>query len=209
MKTSSCRLSVAGVVLASLLLSACATSPPQQPDNICSIFEEKRSWYRAARKAEARWGTPKHVSMAIIKQESSFRHDAKPPRRWLLGIIPWKRPSSAYGYAQALDGTWAQYKKSGGGWGRDRDDFDDAIDFVHWHMRQAVNRNGVKQNDAHALYLNYHEGWRGYRTKSFRKKPWLDSVARRVQRRAEQYQRQYASCQHRLKPSLFERMFWG
>jgi hypothetical protein len=147
--------------------------------------------------------------MAIIKQESSFRHNARPPRRWVLGIIPWKRPSSAYGYAQALDGTWAQYKKSAGGWGRDRDDFDDAIDFVHWHMRQAVDRNGVQRNDARALYLNYHEGWRGFRVKSYRKKPWLESVAQRVNRRAQQYQRQYASCQESLKPSLFERLFWG
>ena len=196
-------------MLVCLTLNACATSPPQRPENICSIFEEKRSWYRAARKAEARWRTSKHVGMAIINQESSFRHNAKPPRRWLLGIIPWKRPSSAYGYAQAIDGTWAQYLKDAGGWGRDRDDFADAIDFVHWHMRQTINRNGVKRNDARALYLNYHEGWRGFRAKSYRKKPWLESIAQRVQRRAQQYERQFASCRDRLKPSFFERLFWG
>ena len=41
--------------------------------------------------------------MAIIKQESSFIADAKPDRRKLLGFIPWKRKSSARGYAQAID----------------------------------------------------------------------------------------------------------
>ena len=47
---------------------ACATAPPQNVENICSIFEEKKSWYKAAKKSEARWGTPKHVQMAIIRQ---------------------------------------------------------------------------------------------------------------------------------------------
>lgn len=190
-------------------LAGCAASPPAQPGNICSIFEEHRAWYRAARKAEKRWGTPKHIAMAIINQESSFRHDARPPRRWLLGIIPWKRPSSAYGYAQAIDGTWAQYLRATGSWGRDRDDFADAIDFVHWHMYEAIVRNAVARNDARAMYLNYHEGWNGFRSRSYRKKPWLESVARRVQRRAQQYEKQYATCRNSLKPSFFERLFWG
>lgn len=203
------RLSFLAAILACLTFSGCATSPPQHPDNICSIFQEKRSWYLAAKNAETRWGTPKHVGMAIVHQESSFRHDARPPRRWILGIIPWKRPSSAYGYAQAIDGTWARYLKATGDYGRDRDNFTDAIDFVHWHMRQAMDNNAVKPNDARALYLNYHEGLRGFRMKSYRKKPWLESVAKRVQGRARRYEQQYAGCRDKLKPSILERMFRG
>jgi hypothetical protein len=201
------RIPFIAALLACLVLSGCATSPPQQPDNICSIFQEKRAWYRASNNAEARWGTPKHVAMAIVYQESSFQHDAKPPRRWLLGIIPWKRPSSAYGYAQAIDGTWARYLKATGDSWRDRDNFADAIDFVHWHMRQAVDRNGVKRNDARALYLNYHEGLRGFRNKSYRKKRWLESVAKKVQGRARRYEQQFAGCHEALKPSILERLF--
>jgi len=200
-------LSFLVLLLACVTVAGCATSPPQQPDNICSIFQEKRSWYRAAANAEARWGTSKYVSMAIVFQESSFQHDARPPRRWLLGIIPWKRPSSAYGYAQAIDGTWARYKKATGESGRDRDNFADAIDFVHWHMRQAIDSNAVKPNDAHALYLNYHEGLRGFRNKSYRKKPWLQSIAKRVQGRARRYEQQFSQCRDNLKPTLLERLF--
>ena len=49
--------------------------------------------------------------MAIIRQESSFDPNAAPERNKLLGFIPWKRPSSAKGYAQAVEGTWEEYKK--------------------------------------------------------------------------------------------------
>ena len=78
------------------------------------MLEEKRGWYKAAKKSEKRWGTPVHVQMSIIRQESSFHSDARPPRTQLLGFIPWKRPSDAYGYAQALDSTWDWYRKDAG-----------------------------------------------------------------------------------------------
>ncbi len=113
-----------------VVVSACATAPPKNVENICAIFEEKGGWYKAAKKSEKRWGTPVHVQMSIIRQESSFQFDAKPPRGKLLGFIPWKRPSNAYGYAQALDSTWEWYKDDAGRRWADRDDFDDAIDFV-------------------------------------------------------------------------------
>ena len=52
--------------------TACATAPPENVEDICSIFEEKRGWYKAAMKSEKRWGTPTHVQMSII------RHELKP-----------------------------------------------------------------------------------------------------------------------------------
>lgn len=90
-------------VLGSVLLAGCATAPPQQQDNLCEIFREKSGWYDDAKDMEEEWGTPIHVAMAIIKQESGYRHDAKPPKDYVLGFIPWGRVSSAYGYAQAQD----------------------------------------------------------------------------------------------------------
>ena len=39
----------------SLLVAACATTPPENVENICAIFEEKRGWYKAAKKSEKRW----------------------------------------------------------------------------------------------------------------------------------------------------------
>ena len=50
---------------------------------------------------ESKWGTPPHIAMAIMKQESSFVADALPPRAYLLWVIPWGRVSPSYGYAQA------------------------------------------------------------------------------------------------------------
>ena len=89
------------IVLSTLLLSSCATPPPKNPENICEIFREHRDWYFAAKDAKDRWGVPIHVPMSIMYQESSFRHDAQPPRDYLFGFIPWGRVSSAYGYSQA------------------------------------------------------------------------------------------------------------
>ena len=37
-----------------LVLSSCASTPPQNTTNICSMFEERRSWYKAAVKSERR-----------------------------------------------------------------------------------------------------------------------------------------------------------
>ena len=68
------------IVLA-LTLSACVSSPPEKPDNICEIFQEKRSWYKAAIRSEKRWKLPPYVLMAFIHQESSFQAKIKPERK--------------------------------------------------------------------------------------------------------------------------------
>jgi len=108
--------SALAALAASAVLAGCAAGPPENVENICKIFDERGNWYRAAKKSEQRWGTPVHVQMAIIRQESSFEFDARPPRKKLLGFIPWMRPSDAYGYAQALDSTWEWYKDETGRW---------------------------------------------------------------------------------------------
>jgi len=145
-----------------------------------------------------------HIAMSIMNQESAFKSRARPPRRYLLGIIPWRRPSSAYGYAQAIDGTWAQYVKAVNGYSRKRSSFTDATDFIHWYMNEAVRRNNVAKSDAYNLYLNYHEGTGGFARGTYKKKPWLEGVAMKVQRRANNYREQYAGCKESFKPG-----FWG
>ena len=132
-----------------LALAGCATAPPDDIDSICAIFEEHGKWYRAAKKSQKRWGTPIHVQMAIIHQESAFRHNAKPPRKKLLGFIPWKRPSNAYGYAQALDSTWKMYKQETGRRFAGRGDFKDAIDFVGWYTNKSQKTVGISKWDPH------------------------------------------------------------
>jgi hypothetical protein len=182
-----------------LLLAGCATAPPTQPNNLCEVFEEKNGWYRAAAKSSRKWDSPIPVMMAIMHQESRFVADAKPPRRRILGFIPGPRPSDAYGYSQALGSTWDYYEDAVGGWGRDRDDFADAIDFIGWYNRTSNRRTGIGKNDAYHLYLAYHEGHGGFERRSFRNKEWLKRVAKKVSSRSQQYRNQLAICEPNLK----------
>jgi hypothetical protein len=181
-----------------VLVTSCATAPPQNIENICSVFQEKGGWYKAATKSEQRWGTPVHVQMSIMRQESSFRFDAKPPRGKLLGFIPWKRPSNAYGYAQALNSTWEWYVKDSGRWFADRDDFDDAIDFVGWYTNKTNESVGISKWDPYNQYLAYHEGAGGWRKGTYKNKAWLKDTARKVDYRAKEWGAQLKRCEDDL-----------
>ncbi len=183
---------LAGVAAA---LAACASSPPENPDNICAIFKEKRSWYRASRDAQYKWGTPKSLQLAIIRQESAFDADAKPSRRRFLFVFPGKRRSSARGYPQAIEQTWETYIRATGNRGADRDSFRDAADFVAWYAQETSSRNGVARNDAYRQYLAYHEGWGGFARGSYRGKPTLQAAARRVASTASRYESQLRGCE--------------
>lgn len=149
---------------------------------------------------------PIAVQMAIMYQESSFNGTIKPPREKILWVIPWKRPTSAYGYSQALDQTWDNYIASSGNSWADRDDFDDASDFVSWYGHQAHRKLGISMSNAYAQYLAYHEGIGGYAHGSYRKKSWLVQVAHKVQHRAILYDRQLKSCEDHIPKSLWLRM---
>lgn len=199
---------ISGLLLAMLFLSGCATSPPANPENICSIFEEKRDWYEAAVDTREKWGAPVHVPMAMMYQESSFKHDAAPPMQYFLWIIPIGRASDAYGYSQAKTVSWDEYIDETGNWFADRDDFDDAIDFMGWYIHKTNRVNKVSKWDAYHQYLNYHEGRTGYRRKTYNNKPWLIQVARKVDNRAKRYSEQYWGCKDDLSRSWFMRTFF-
>ena len=187
------------VLLLAALLAGCTASQPRHTEDICAIFAEKDDWYEEAAQARDNWRSPIPVMMAIMHQESRFNATAKPARRKLLGIIPWTRPSNAYGYSQALESTWDAYEASAGRWGADRDDFADSIDFIGWYNDQSHRLNGISRDDTYGLYLAYHEGHGGFRRGSYRSKPWLMDVARKVQRRATSYQTQLQGCEEQLK----------
>ncbi len=193
------RRGVGAALLLSLgLLGGCATSPPSDLSSSCAIFKEKGGWYGAVEDSYKKWGVPPQVQLAIIYQESRFKYDAKPPRGTLLWVIPWFRSSSAYGYAQVKDGTWDWYKEKTGNWGADRDDFEDAVDFIGWYGAQAHKTLGISKWDAYRQYLAYHEGLGGYRKGSYRKKAWLVAVAHKVDARARTYGAQLARCRDQL-----------
>lgn len=186
------------LALPALLVAACVTTPPTNVEDICAIFEEKGGWYDAAKDSEERWGTPVHVQMAIIHQESTFEFDAKPPRRKLLGFIPWLRPSDAYGYAQALESTWQRYEDETGRPFADRDNFADAIDFVGWYTDMAQETAGISKWDPYNQYLAYHEGPTGWSRNSHRGKRWLRQTAQRVDTRAREWGAQLDRCEDDL-----------
>jgi len=188
-------------VVTLLVLSGCSTSPPANPENICAIFTEHSDWHEAALDTKEKWGVPVHVPIAMMYQESSFKAEARPPMRYFLGFIPYGRASSAYGYAQAKTMTWDDYvKETGNNWG-DRNEFADAIDFMGWFIYKTHKINGVSKWDANKQYLNYHEGWGGYKRKSYNKKPWLKKVSKKVHSRAKRYAAQYSRCKDTLSDS--------
>jgi len=189
----------ASLITTILVLQGCATYKPSNPLNICTIFAGNLNWYKEAKQSNQRWGTPIPVMMAIMQQESNFVDDARPGYKYFLGIIPTGRISSAYGYSQALNGVWGEYQQLTGNSGADRDDFDDAIDFVGWYTAGTQRMTGVSKWDAYGQYLAYHEGRGGYNRASYNKKPWLLGVAKKVKTKAANYTAQLKQCSTRLE----------
>lgn len=181
-----------------VLLAGCGggghNAPPRDLDNACSIVNQRPKYLRAMKKTERRWGVPVHVQMAVIHQESKFDGDARTPLRFALGVIPMGRQSSAYGYAQALDNTWDEYRAQTRNRGARRDDIRDATDFMGWYMNKTREKNGISLRDARNQYLAYHEGHTGFARGSYRRKTWLVRVADRVQERSGMYQQQLRRC---------------
>ena len=163
---------------------------PRNPENACAVITERPHYYEALRASERKWGVPVHVQMAILFQESTFRSDARPPRK--KGSRD--RISSAYGYAQVLDGTWGDYLKGPARNGAQRNNFNDATDFMGWYISESNRALGIPLNDAKNSYLAYHEGQAGYARGSFRAKPWLMRYADSVQERAIMYEVQLRGC---------------
>jgi len=181
-----------------LLMASCGGggnySAPRNLDDACSILDQRPTYFKAMQRSERRWGIPVHVQMATIYQESKFIGNARTPFRYVLGVIPMGRQSSAYGYSQALDATWKEYKRGPGRAGAKRDDIDDATDFMGWYMAQSTERLGIAKTDARAQYLAYHEGRSGYARGSHNSKPWLMRVANETGARSETYQLQLMAC---------------
>lgn len=184
-------------IAAALGLTACA-SHPDRINNICAVFDQRDGWFNnwqsAAERTERKYGVPVHILMATVRKESGFKSNARPPRKYYLGFIPGKRASSAYGYSQALNGTWAQYVKESGNWGARRGNFADAVDFVGWYHTKTADTYGVAKDDAFNLYLAYYSGWAGYGRGSWKGNASLQRYARDTETMAQKYQAQLSSC---------------
>ena len=182
------------------LISACS-SIPSNTSNSCSIFDERYLWYKHAKKSEQKWGTPIYLQLAIIKIESGFDWLAKPPRQKLFKIVPYKRPSSSFGYSQAVKGTWKQYKTETGNKFATRTRFKDSVDFIGWYTTKTEKILKVSKKDAFKQYIAYHEGWGNY--KNYKKNKKIINLAKRVEDQANIYKKQLSDCKKSLSTNKY------
>ena len=182
------------IFLLILIISGCVTNRQFNTSDVCDIFKTNPNWKAITEKTKAKWDVPVSLQLSFIKQESSFDRTARPPRQKILGFIPGLRASSAYGYSQALDGTWEEYISSTKNFDADRKDFEDASDFIGWYVDGTYRLLKISKNDVYNHYLAYHEGRGGYQKKSYEKKKWLLGVAEKVELQAKEYSNQIKKC---------------
>ena len=182
------------------LISACS-SIPSNTSNSCSIFNEKYLWFKHVKKTEKKWGTPIYLQLAIIKMESNFDWLAKPPRQKLFKVIPYKRPSSSFGYSQAVKGTWEQYKNETGNKLATRTRFKDSVDFIGWYTNKTNSILKISKNDVFKQYIAYHEGWGNY--KNYKKNKKIIDLAKRVEKQSDLYKKQLLECQNQLNKNKY------
>jgi len=173
------------------LVSACSSIPKNTADG-CSIFSERYLWYKHAKKTERKWGTPIYIQLAIIKMESDFDWLAKPERKKIFKVIPYKRPSSSFGYSQAVKGTWKQYKQETNNPLATRVRFKDSVDFIGWYTNKSEKILKISKKDAFRQYIAYHEGWGNY--KNYKNNKKIISLAKRVQSQSNKYKSQLGKC---------------
>lgn len=164
------------------------------PNDACKMFKENPDWLESTLDSYEKWGTPVSIQLAIIRQESSFRHDARPVRKNKWYEFGTNYASSAYGYSQALDGTWDHYKDSTNQILKQRESFKDATDFIGWYNKTSQKKNNIGRKNSYHLYLAYHEGWGGYNRKSYKSKSFLKKAAANVEKWSYTYSKQLNKC---------------
>ena len=182
------------------LIFGCS-SIPQNTSDSCKIFDERYLWYKHSKKVEQKWGTPIHIQLAIIKMESDFDWLAKPPRQKLFKVIPFKRPSSSFGYSQAIKGTWEQYKNETGNKLATRARFKDSVDFIGWYTNKTKSILKISLNNPFDQYVAYHEGWGNY--KNYKKNKKVIGLAKKVERQSKLYKNQLSKCQKYLNKKKY------
>ena len=188
------------VIFLFIFLSGCS-SIPSTTVNSCVIFDERYFWYKHTKKVEQKWGTPIYIQLAIIKIESNFDWLAKPPRKKIFKIIPSKRPSSSFGYSQAVKGTWEQYKKETGNKLATRMRFKDSVDFIGWYTNKTETILKIPKKNAFKQYIAYHEGWGNF--KNYKKNEKVIKLAKKVKKQSDIYKKQLLNCRKSLNKNRY------
>ena len=188
------------LILFFILFTGCS-SIPSNTANSCLIFDERYLWYKHTKKVEQKWGTPIYIQLAIIKMESNFDWLAKPKRQKIFKVIPFKRPSSSFGYSQAVKGTWKQYRNETGNKLASRTSFKDSVDFIGWYTNKTESILKISKKDAFRQYLAYHEGWGAY--KNYKKNQKVIILAKKVKNQSDKYKNQLKKCQKILNKNKY------
>jgi hypothetical protein len=186
-----------------LFLIASCSSVPKYPQNACKIFGENYLWYKSIKKSSEKNGVPIHIILAFVKKESGFNRWAKPPRNKLFKVIPYKRPSSSYGYSQAVKKTWELYKTETNSPLALRTHFRDSVLFIGWYVKKTNKINKIPLNDAYRQYLNYYLGWGSYSKKVYRTDKKAIIYAKSVEKQSKIYKSQLKECQKSLNKNKY------
>ena len=178
-------------------LTACS-SVPKYPSNACKIFGERYLWYKHAKKSSETYGAPIHIILAFVNKESGFNRWAKPKRTKLFKIVPYKRPSSSFGYSQAVKKTWELYKSETDNPLALRTRFKDSVMFIGWYISKTNKINKISFNDSYRQYLNYYLGWGGYASKVYKTDKKAIIFAKSVEKQSNIYKNQLRECQKNL-----------
>ena len=128
--------------------------------------------------------------------ESDFDWLAKPARQKIFKVIPFKRPSSSFGYSQAVKGTWKQYKDETNNKLATRTRFKDSVDFIGWYTSKTEKILKVSKKDAFRQYIAYHEGWGNYI--NYKNNPKIILLAKKVEKQSKKYKDQLSKCSKSL-----------
>ena len=142
-----------------------------------------------------------YIQLAFIKFESDFHWLAKPKRQKIFKIIPFKRPSSSFGYSQAVKGTWKQYKVETGNKFATRTRFKDSVDFIGWYTNKTEKILKVSKQDSFKQYIAYHEGWGNY--KNYKNNKKVINLAKRVEKQSSIYKKQLSDCKNSLSTNKY------
>ena len=178
-------------------LASCS-SVPKNTLNACKIFDEKYLWYKHAKKSSETYGAPIHIILAFVNKESGFNRWAKPKRKKLFKIVPYKRPSSSFGYSQAVNKTWELYKNETNNPMALRARFKDSVMFIGWYMKKTNKINKIPLNDSYRQYLNYYLGWGAYAKKIYKTDTKAIIFAKSVEKQSKIYKKQLLECQKSL-----------
>ena len=168
-----------GLIMVAVVLVSCSSSNNLEGvdlKNACRILQKQPQWQQDLKQAHKHWGIPPALILAVIYKESDFKADAH------------HRHSSAYGYAQVIDGTWNEYEQAVDH-SVSRSSFKDSADFIGWYMSRMKDKYNLSWQQPGELYLTYMLGSTGY--KRYRNAGQQNSSKARLAARVAGYTRHY------------------